>query len=69
MRPEACREADEWLQRAQRDLLIAERAFQGTPALADQAAYHAQQAIEKALKAFLAANNQPLQKTTTSSCS
>lgn len=63
MQPEARREADEWLQRAQRDLLIAERALQGTPTLADQAAYHAQQAAEKALKAFLAANNQPLQKT------
>ncbi|GAC1641847.1 MAG: HEPN domain-containing protein [Chloroflexota bacterium] len=63
MQPEARREADEWVQRAQRDLLIAERALQGTPILADQAAYHAQQAAEKALKAFLAANNQPLQKT------
>jgi HEPN domain-containing protein len=63
MQPEARREADEWLQRAQSDLLIAERALQGTPTLADQAAYHAQQAAEKALKAFLAANNRPLRKT------
>jgi HEPN domain-containing protein len=63
MRPEARREADEWMQRAQRDVLIAARALQGTPTLPDQAAYHAQQAAEKALKAFLAASNQRLQKT------
>jgi HEPN domain-containing protein len=63
MQPEARREADEWVQRAQRDLLIAERALQGDPTLADQAAYHAQQAGEKALKGFLAANNHPLRKT------
>lgn len=63
MQPEARREAGEWLQRAQRDLLIAERALQGVPTLADQAVYHAQQAAEKTLKAFLAANNHPLQKT------
>lgn len=63
MQREASGEAGEWLQRAQRDLLIAERALQGTPTLPDQAAFHAQQATEKALKAFLAADNQPLQKT------
>jgi HEPN domain-containing protein len=63
MQPEARREADEWVQRAQRDLLIAERALQGEPTLADQAAYHAQQAGEKALKGFLAANNRQLRKT------
>lgn len=63
MQPEARREADEWVQRAQRDLLIAERALEGEPTLADQAAYHAQQAGEKALKGFLAANNRPLRKT------
>jgi HEPN domain-containing protein len=62
MQPEARREADEWVERAQCDLLIAERALQGAPTLADQAAYHAQQAAEKALKGFLAANNRPLQK-------
>lgn len=63
MQPEARREADEWLARAHRDLLIAERALEGAPTLADQAAYHSQQAAEKALKAFLAANDKPLQKT------
>jgi HEPN domain-containing protein len=63
MQPEARREADEWLQRAQRGLLIAERALQGSPILPDQAVYHAQQAAEKALKGFLAANNRPLQRT------
>jgi HEPN domain-containing protein len=63
MQPEARREADEGLQRAHRDLLIAERALQSNPVLAHQAAYRAQQAAEKALKGFLAANDRPLQRT------
>jgi HEPN domain-containing protein len=40
-------------------LQLAERALSIPPALAAGAAYHAQQAAEKALKAFLAAHNQP----------
>lgn len=60
---EARREAGEWLRRAERDLMIAERALQGIPTLGDQAVYHAQQAAEKSLKAFLAASDRPLEKT------
>ena len=63
MRPEARREAEEWLIRAERDLLVADRSLDGPTVLADAAAFHAQQAAEKALKAFLAANDQPIQKT------
>lgn len=63
MQPEAWREAEEWLLRAERDLLIADRALRGIPVLADHTVFHAQQASEKALKAFLAAHNHPLQKT------
>jgi len=63
MQREALEEAGNWLVRAERDLLIAVRALRGTPTLADHAVYHAQQASEKALKAFLAAHNRPFRKT------
>ncbi len=59
MRPEAVAEAREWLERAELDLRLSERALHIPPALAGGAAYHAQQAAEKALKAFLAAHDQP----------
>jgi HEPN domain-containing protein len=63
MQPESLEEARDWLRRAQRDLLGAGRALSGEPILADLAAFHAQQAKEKALKAFLAAHDQPFPKT------
>ena len=59
MRPEAISEAREWLERAELDLRLAERALRIPPALAGGAAYHAQQAAEKGLKAFLAAHDEP----------
>lgn len=59
MQPSTIREAREWLERADLDLRLAERALQIPPPLAGGAAYHAQQAAEKALKAFLAAHNIP----------
>ena len=59
MQPKAINEAREWLERADLDLQMAQRALSIAPALAAGAAYHAQQAAEKALKAFLAAHNQP----------
>jgi HEPN domain-containing protein len=63
MRPEALEEAQDWLLRAQRDLLTVERALSGEPVLGDQAAFHSQQAAEKALKAFLTAHDHPFAKT------
>lgn len=45
MRPEAPEEAQDWLLRAQRDLLAVERALSGEPVLGDQAAFHSQQAV------------------------
>jgi HEPN domain-containing protein len=42
----------EWLTKADHDLDLAQRALQSPP-LADMTAFHAQQAVEKALKAFL----------------
>src|SRR5215471_16514535 len=59
MQPESLEEARDWLTRAQRDFLGAGRALSGEPILADLAVFHAQQAMEKALKAFLAAHDQP----------
>ncbi len=63
MRPEALEEAQDWLLRAQRDLLAVERALSGEPVLGDQAAFHSQQATEQARKAFLAAHHHPFTKT------
>jgi HEPN domain-containing protein len=42
-----------WLTKAERDLLTGRRALDGDPPIADTAAFHAQQAVEKALKALL----------------
>jgi HEPN domain-containing protein len=63
MQPEALAEAREWLGRAKRDLLAAERSLQGQPPLMDVAVFHAQQATEKALKAYLTAHGQTFPKT------
>jgi HEPN domain-containing protein len=51
------------LLRARRDLLAVERALSGEPVLGDQAAFHSQQAAEKAFKAFLTAHDHPFVKT------
>lgn len=63
MRLEALEEARDWLVRAERDLLAAQRLIDGAPPLPDLAAYHTQQSAEKALKGFLAANDKPFGKT------
>jgi len=62
-RPEALREARDWVVRATRDLQAVAMAVEGTRCLPEIAAYHAQQAAEKALKAFLAAHDQPFPPT------
>ena len=56
-------EAREWLDRADTDLLAAGKLLRTRPRLLAIAVYHAQQAAEKALKAFLAAYNTPFRKT------
>ena len=56
------REGQEWLDRADRDLLMARRGLED-PALPEATAYHAQQAAEKALKAFLTLHGRPFTKT------
>lgn len=42
-----------WLIKARNDLLTGQRALSGDPSIPDMAAFHAQQALEKALKAVL----------------
>jgi HEPN domain-containing protein len=54
--------AREWLRKAQDDLAAADRAAQSPP-LPDIAAYHCQQVAEKALKAYLTAQDQPFRRT------
>ena len=55
MLPSFIADAEEWLVRADLDLQIATLALEATPVLGAGAAYHAQQAGEKALKAYLTA--------------
>ena len=63
MLPSFRSDAEEWLLRAERDLALAERALGELPILGEGAAYHAQQAAEKALKGFLVAYGQPFART------
>ena len=63
MQPNDLREAYEWLGRAERDVMAAERARAGTPILGDAMAFHAQQAAEKALKGFLVAHGRTFART------
>jgi HEPN domain-containing protein len=56
-------EAREWFVRAKRDLQAARSLLDAERPLADISVYHAQQAAEKALKAFLAFHHRPIRKT------
>lgn len=56
-------EAEAWLIRAQDDLLAARKLISGNDPLTATAAYHCQQAAEKALKAVLAATAESIPKT------
>lgn len=60
--PEALGESAAWLASASQDLQVAERSL-AAPPLLGAVAFHAQQAAEKALKAYLAAHGRPLPKT------
>ena len=65
MLPDPVRAADTfgWLARARMDLRGAEVDLAASPPLCGDAAFHCQQAIEKALKAFLTWHDQPFRKT------
>lgn len=52
-------EAQEWLARAERDLQAAHNELNAATALPEISVYHAQQAAEKSLKAFLTAHSVP----------
>ncbi|MCC7106624.1 MAG: HEPN domain-containing protein [Chloroflexi bacterium] len=52
----------QWLTKVQHDLVTAERMSQ-PPAVPDAVVFHAQQAAEKALKAFLMWHNRPFRRT------
>jgi HEPN domain-containing protein len=54
--------ARQWLEKARRDLIVAERAAQPEP-LPDAVTFHCQQGAEKALKAYLAWRDQPFRRT------
>ena len=58
MLPEALEEARDWMVKAERERQAVAFALAGTQFLPDIAVYHAQQAAEKALKAFLAAHDE-----------
>jgi HEPN domain-containing protein len=51
--------ANGWLEKARSDLYAAERLLDGNGPY-DAACFHAQQAIEKAMKALLALSGQPI---------
>lgn len=53
----------QWLTKACTDLRSARRLYSDKPPLLDTAAYHCQQAAEKALKAYLALHDVPFRKT------
>jgi len=52
-----------WLDRASRDLAAGDHVLQANPPLTGDAVFHAQQTVEKALKAFLVWYDQPFRKT------
>jgi HEPN domain-containing protein len=52
-----------WLSRAARDLAAGDQVLQASPPLTGDAAFHSQQAAEKALKAFLLWQDEPFRKT------
>lgn len=53
----------QWITKACNDLRSARRLYSDNPPLLDTAAYHCQQAAEKALKAYLALHDVPFRKT------
>lgn len=65
MQPDPQRRADtqSWLRKASSDLRYAEIDLAARPAAPEDAVFHCQQAVEKALKAFLVWHDEPFQKT------
>ena len=61
--PALVAEVRAWLSKAGRDLATAEYELQANPPFADDLVFHAQQAAEKSLKAFLSWHRVPFRKT------
>ena len=62
-RDERAEEVGAWLARARQDLRAADADLGVDPPLTADAAFHCQQAVEKALKAFLTHHDHPFRKT------
>ena len=62
MNPETRAEAAAWLAKARIDLRAARADLNASPPITSDALFHCQQAVEKALKGFLAANEKPLKR-------
>jgi HEPN domain-containing protein len=54
---------ESWLDKAEHDLISAQRLLEIEPVILDNACFHCQQAIEKCLKAYLIYNGFDVQKT------
>ena len=63
MQPEIVEEVRSWLGKARADLRAAEVDIGASPPLIGDAFFHCQQAVERPLKAFLAAHEVPFRKT------
>lgn len=61
--PELVAETRAWLVKAGRDLAAATHELKADPPFSGDAAFHAQQAVEKSLKGFLTWHSQPFGKT------
>lgn len=62
MRLEVLQEVREWFDKVETDLRTARIVLSAEPPILGDAAFHCQQAIEKALKGFLAAHHRQIQK-------
>ena len=56
-------DTDSWLRKANNDIRCAEIDLAAIPPASEDAVFHSQQAVEKALKAFLVWHDEPFQKT------
>ncbi len=63
MQPEKAATIKGWLTKAANDLRGAQIDLEAEPPLIEDALFHCQQAVEKALKAFLTAHDTPFKKT------
>lgn len=61
--PALIAEVRAWLSKARKDLAAAEYELRAEPPFSDDIVFHAQQAVEKALKAFLSWHKVPFRKT------